>query len=461
MPNDRITVIEPYGNVSSNRTVPHGMTGAQAYDLLKIHHPNSNARAERTQDPDLMERNSKGVPRTGRVVEGAMEEVSFVGDKDGIPLVKKDLILQTDRGSRNMMVPSPVEGYVQFTGDSSNTINIWSGPPTDRNRELVGRVLHGAKGSSPFTEGQFVPYGAPLVTQSNTGTKAVHAHVEVEPDQFRRYLGDVLNDRITRSQWPGQNGRQQPEGAQQPGGSQTQPGGQSQPARAPADPMADGMLKKGEEGKSIEELQKTLNQLGFRDARNQPLETDGKYGQHTKEAVEAYQRAHPGLAVDGIAGKDTLGSINRTLLEGKTTASTEVEGVNKPAQNGGSAGIDNPLYRQAVEQLEKQGPNGGFKNRDEMQRAAGQVAFEATVRGMSRIDEVVASTDGKGIIAVERNPNNALDVNRTYVDRQQAAAVPLEQSQQQISAEMQRQTQEAQTRQQPQPTQSAPTPGGP
>ena len=50
---------------------------------------------------------------------------------------------------------------------------------------------------------------------------------------------------------------------------------------------------------------------------------------------------------------------------------------------------------------------------------------------MSRIDDLVHSTDGKGLIAVERNPNNPHDVNRAYVDRQQAATVPLEQSQDQ------------------------------
>ncbi|WP_413894701.1 hypothetical protein [Pantoea ananatis] len=45
---------------------------------------------------------------------------------------------------------------------------------------------------------------------------------------------------------------------------------------------------------------------------------------------------------------------------------------------------------------------------------------------MSRIDDLVASTDGRGMIAVQRNPENAHDVHRAYVDRQQAATVPLE-----------------------------------
>lgn len=75
---------------------------------------------------------------------------------------------------------------------------------------------------------------------------------------------------------------------------------------------------------------------------------------------------------------------------------------------------------------------------------------------MSRIDELVPSTNGKGLIAVERNPNNPLDVNRAYVDKQQAASVPLEQSQQQLSAQTQRQSQADQQRTQSTQTQSGP-----
>ncbi|MCW1777501.1 hypothetical protein NB693_24685 [Pantoea ananatis] len=65
-----------------------------------------------------------------------------------------------------------------------------------------------------------------------------------------------------------------------------------------------------------------------------------------------------------------------------------------------------------MERLQKQGPNGGFRSAEEMQRVAGQVAFEAKVSGITRIDDLVPSKDGKGLIAVERNENNPHDVNR-------------------------------------------------
>ncbi len=87
------------------------------------------------------------------------------------------------------------------------------------------------------------------------------------------------------------------------------------------------------------------------------------------------------------------------------------------------------------------------------------MAFEAKVGGMSRIDDVVHSTDGKGMIAVERNLNNPHDLNLAYVDRQQAATVPLEQSQQQLAAETQRQVQEQTQDQQRTQAQAVPSQG--
>ncbi|WP_426788604.1 XVIPCD domain-containing protein [Xanthomonas campestris] len=199
----------------------------------------------------------------------------------------------------------------------------------------------------------------------------------------------------------------------------------------------DWVLKRNEQGALVKELQEKLSKLGYLDAKD----AIGTYGPKTEAAVEKFQQENRLKGVDGKAGPETLASIDKNVQR--------QEGVEQLRR-------DNPLFDQAVKQLEKQGPNGGFQNRDEMQRAAGQVAFEAKVSGMSRIDELVPSTNGKGLIAVERNPNNSLDVNRAYVDKQQAAAVPLEQSQQQLTAETQRQSQDAQQRTQTAQTQTGP-----
>jgi hypothetical protein len=198
-------------------------------------------------------------------------------------------------------------------------------------------------------------------------------------------------------------------------------------------------LKPGEQGAEVKAMQQRLIELGIKDDSGKLLTGTGYYGDKTKEAVANLQR-EKGIEPTGIADKATLDALSKAQAKAAPAAAQRA---------------DDPLFVQAMEKLQKHGPNGGFASREEMQRAAGQVAFEARVGGMSRIDDVLPSTDGKGLIAVERNPNNPHDVNRAYVDKQHAATVPLEQSQQQLAAENQRQAQERQTQDQRTQTQAA------
>lgn len=68
---------------------------------------------------------------------------------------------------------------------------------------------------------------------------------------------------------------------------------------APPDPAADGMLKLGESGPSVTALQQRLSDLGY--WMGTP---DGTYGQLTRQAVMAFQKAE-GLGRDGTAGPIT------------------------------------------------------------------------------------------------------------------------------------------------------------
>lgn len=60
------------------------------------------------------------------------------------------------------------------------------------------------------------------------------------------------------------------------------------------------LLKKGCKGDDVKELQRLLNKAG-----GYNLAEDGKFGSKTLQAVKAYQK-WMGLAVDGIAGKNTI-----------------------------------------------------------------------------------------------------------------------------------------------------------
>ncbi|MGF6419105.1 putative chitinase [Stenotrophomonas sp. AN71] len=87
--------------------------------------------------------------------------------------------------------------------------------------------------------------------------------------------------------------------------------GDPAPARAAA-PSADAVphpapaevMKQGQRGGDVQSLQQTLNQLGVRDGQGHRLAEDGRFGEHTREAVIAFQKQQ-GLAADGIVGRHT------------------------------------------------------------------------------------------------------------------------------------------------------------
>jgi peptidoglycan hydrolase-like protein with peptidoglycan-binding domain len=412
---DRITLVEPFGNLTSNRTIAHGISGEDAYRQLKIHHPNTNAEAVRTGDASKAD-------RTSAMVEGELETVRTRDDKNGIPLVHKDLILRDPDGGRGVMIPNPVAGYVQVNSDKWNSISIWSQPKGHPDRELIGQVLHGERGSSSYKTGDFVEYGAPLIKQSDAGTPgAVHAHIELEPDQYRRYLGDMLNDRITL------------------GGKVNAVG-----PRAAAPPMADGMLIQGERGDEVKAMQAQLAALGYTDKQGRPLQADGAFGPGTLAAVKQFQ-LNNGLEDDGKAGRDTLAKLAdpAAAKAGHTngSATPTVPATPRAAAAptlGDASHPEHARYAQAtdkLQQLEQQRAQGGLKplfgNPQEMEKAAGQLAFESKVAGLKQIDIVVARPDGSGVFAVQGAMGDPA-AQRVYVDRQQAVSQTLESSTRQL-----------------------------
>ena len=113
---------------------------------------------------------------------------------------------------------------------------------------------------------------------------------------------------------------------------------------------------------------------------------------------------------------------------------------------------DNPRYQQVVEKLEaleEQRRQGGlsplFNDRSQLENAAGQVAYESKLAGMSQVDTVLARPDNQGVFAVQGQLGDPA-MHRTYVDLSQAVNHNLQDSTRQSQAldnELsQRQTQE-------------------
>lgn len=179
----------------------------------------------------------------------------------------------------------------------------------------------------------------------------------------------------------------------------------------------DNVLRHGEKNESIRQLQDILNNFGYRDKDGRALREDGGFGDRTKEAVQAYQQAH-GLKADGVVGPQTLEALK------KSQAAPLLSDPRHP---------DNLLYQQAVKGLEQLSPQV-FKNRQELENAAGATVFEAKASGLTRIDHVLQSTNGTGLFAVQGAPNDPAH-HRVHLDKLQAASEPVEKSTAQVQQE--------------------------
>jgi len=79
------------------------------------------------------------------------------------------------------------------------------------------------------------------------------------------------------------------------------------------DPMADGILMRGERGAAVAALIRDLHALGYYDGA-----MDDLFGYGTEAATLAFQRA-TGLKADGFAGPKTLAAIAAALVKPKAT----------------------------------------------------------------------------------------------------------------------------------------------
>lgn len=104
---------------------------------------------------------------------------------------------------------------------------------------------------------------------------------------------------------------------------------------------------------------------------------------------------------------------------------------------------DTPLFNQAMDHLERLGPQMDSHWRQEQrERLAGTIALEARRGHLPEISDLVTSRDGS-LIAVWNHPNNsALDRRTDTIDPGQAAEQPLQQTMRQFSDESQRQEQQ-------------------
>ena len=91
---------------------------------------------------------------------------------------------------------------------------------------------------------------------------------------------------------------------------------------------------------------------------------------------------------------------------------------------------DNRLYQQAMSNLEQLGPSGGFKSREDLEKAAAAVAVDAKATGLKEIDHIsktIAPNGQSYLVAVQGDPTNPA-AKSAYIDYNQATSQTVAQS---------------------------------
>jgi Muramidase (flagellum-specific) len=229
-------------------------------------------------------------------------------------------------------------------------------------------------------------------------------------------------------------------------------------ATTPTHATGTSALKNGSHGARVEALQADLIALGYTRQLGSKV-ADGKFGQHTEEAVKAFQRDHH-LKEDGIVGKDTLNAMHEAAQTEAQKHAIDV--LHKAATLADPGHPAHPVFRDALAGVEKIDAAHGRTTGQDSHQLAGAVAAGAICTGMQRIDTVMLNDNATQIYAVQGDLNSPFK-QVAGVDVMQALQTPLAQSTQQVDQHLQQsqQAQAAQSQQQgqaqaPQPAAAQP-----
>jgi len=170
------------------------------------------------------------------------------------------------------------------------------------------------------------------------------------------------------------NGPTMQRGIQLAGGQELRSSHATDPKSAPHE----ASLQFGVHGSEARHLQATLSKLGYRDASGHALKPDGDFGDRTKEAVQAFQRAH-GIDPIGVVGPQT-----RAALRQAEHHATPVD----PAHP------NHALHRQSIAAVHRLDASLGHHRDGHSERLEASVTRLAKENGLTRIDHVVMGAKG-------------------------------------------------------------------
>ncbi|MBD8637327.1 peptidoglycan-binding protein [Stenotrophomonas sp. CFBP 13725] len=263
---------------------------------------------------------------------------------------------QAGRNLQHPTINAPISGKVTFAGGTYGTVKIQDAQGNSH------EILH--MQGVQVKEGQQIQAGQPIGTMGGRGPNGA--------DQYAQHVHYQLRDPSGKLQ--------SPEAFWDQRRVQDAPAGQARGEEASS------VLRHGARGEDVTRLQKELNQAGVRDAHGKPLAEDGRFGDNTREALTAYQRAQ-GLKADGVAGPQTLGR----LAEPKPAADSHSHAAPARGPQLGEPGHrDTPLHAAIRAQLPSAVSN-------DMAAHVTRTAKEAGIDSPEKLQSV-AVQDGKAFV---------------------------------------------------------------
>jgi len=262
---------------------------------------------------------------------------------------------QTGRNLQHPTIHAPIAGTVTSVGGKYGTVMIQDAQGNSH------QILH--MQDTQVKVGQHVQPGDPIGTMGGRGPQGANQYAQHVHYQMKDPAGKLINP---ETYWN--------KGIQQEAGKH----GHAHDDHAPA-----GTLRKGDRSDEVTKLQEELNRLGVRDANGNRLSEDGKFGDNTREAVQAFQKQQ-GLKDDGIVGRETFGKLAATQAQG-----AEARTATGP-QLGDKGHPDTPLHNAIRGQLPAAISN----------EAAANVTLQAKQAGIDSAEKLQSVTvqDGKAFV---------------------------------------------------------------
>ncbi|WP_448143789.1 peptidoglycan-binding protein [Stenotrophomonas bentonitica] len=263
---------------------------------------------------------------------------------------------QTGRNLQHPTIHAPIAGTVTSVGGKYGTVMIQDAQGNSH------QILH--MQDTKVKVGQHVEPGDAIGTMGGRGPQGANQYAQHVHYQMKDPAGKLINP---ETYWN--------KGIQQEAGKH---GHAHDHDHAPA-----GTLRKGDRSDDVTKLQEELNRLGVRDANGNRLSEDGKFGDNTREAVQAFQKQQ-GLKDDGIVGRETFGKLAATQAQGAETRTAT------GPQLGEKGHADTPLHNAIRGQLPAAISN----------EAAANVTLQAKQAGIDSPEKLQSVTvqDGKAFV---------------------------------------------------------------